>query len=232
MSLRGLVVGPTGSGKSTIARALVGRVAMADPELIQGLVVVDQGTEWSDMTDTVLVVTEQDATREWDLTGYLRDHTRVLVDLSGVLDPASFLGSLGRAILAVGNRLVVVDEAQHFLPASRVARDFLRLASEGRKRGVSIVGITQTLGLTAGAGLSPLFLRNLNALVIVGGQQEPKELERLRALSGRTDIQIDGLRPALDGQPPEYAVYDLARGQGGIMRASGWETPMHQPWGV
>ncbi len=208
MSLRALVVGPTGSGKSQLARRIA---AAADDEL--QVLVIDEGNSWEDQGLTLLTVTEEMAEGQWDLTLWLRDNPRAVMDLSGLLEPAAWLEQVARAVLVLGNILVVVDEAQHFLPAHSPALQFLRLISEGRKRGVSIVVITQTLGVTAGAGLSPLLIRNLNTVMVMGGQREPRELERLTVLTGHPEVDLGGLNGPIDGTAPDYVVYDLARGK-------------------
>jgi len=215
-TLRGLIIGPAGSGKSTLAREIV-REMMSGRDRPAHLAIVDTSDEWAELATAHAVITQAandmaPQTRWRDLIKY---HRRVLFELAAP-DTAHFAAAIGRAVMGLGNSLVVIDEAHH-IAHSRAPLELLALWTGGRKNAVHTLAITQRLTRAQQIGLNMTLVNNSTTLFVFR-VTEPREIEKIgQIMPAELAARVPDLRPPAAGQPPEYVMYDMRTGRGEVV---------------
>jgi len=126
------------------------------------------------------------------------------------LDSAPALAGLGAAVLEVGNVLVVVDEAQQVV-GRRTPPQMLQVWTRGRKRGINVITVTQSLKQRPVWGLHPTIISESTALVTFL-KSDPNEQQYIVSLCPAARDLVGQLRTPRDGTP-EYVVSDLVTGR-------------------
>lgn len=208
-SNRILVLGMSGSGKThLVANELVPAYRGKHRYLV---VVSERRDELADLCEQSITIHDEDAGAAWDLEGMLRAAGSLHIELLAT-DPHDFLDALGRAIFALGDALLVVDEAHEFVPARNAAPGMVRLYKGGRVKNVHIITITQSLVQTVTSGLSLDAVRQSSVLVVFQ-QVEGNEVKRVRDEFPELGDRVRDLKPYMgDDAPAEYAVKDRKRG--------------------
>lgn len=223
---RYLVVGESGSGKTWTAAAILD--ALRDRRAFRYHVVLSTDAP----SESVLAdrcqhheeVTDELAARPLDLERFLRDRGAAGVYLEVTAFGSSreaFLARFGRAVMALGSTLVVVDEA-HEIASARAPLEFLQLWTRGRKRHVSVVAITQSMKQRPTLGLAPTVL-NRSTVHVQFATADPTGNERAQIVSSfpQIDPYLDALRTPHDGGPPEYGVRHAPTGRAIVSLRSG-----------
>lgn len=214
-----LVIGGSGSGKSTLAEAVVERYAMLS-KFRYLVVLTKDGAEQSrlsgfcnaaeELSDEV-VQAGVDWRRAIEAAGSL------FLEVTA-LEPADALEALGVAILELGDVLLVVDEAQQIVDRN-APPGFLQVYSRGRKFGVNIITITQSLKIRANWGLNPVAINEATALVTFH-KSDVNEVAQVARLFPELGDRVASLRTPRDGTP-EWAVKDLITGRALLVTRQG-----------
>lgn len=223
---RYLVVGSSGSGKTVLAGELLD--ALEARRAFTRLVVLST----DEPKESALAVrcehheeiSTEVAGRRIDLEGYLRQNgaAGVYFEITALgAGRTAFLEQLGAAIMAVGHVLLVVDEA-HSIADRHVGLGFLELWTRGRKRGVTVVAITQSMKQSAAVGVNMTVIRGSSALVVFqvidpSGHEQEQILRHFPHLGP----YLAGLKPPRDGDPPEYGVLHTPTGRASVRLRSG-----------
>ena len=208
---RFLVIGGSGSGKTTLVKEIA--EAYRARGAYRQLVVVSKDTpEESALAPLCAVHVEVDdatAALNLDLTKAIRDAESIYFEITAV-DVAPFLSQLGPALMELGAVLVLVDESQNILDRNCPA-PMLQVPTRGRKRGVHLVCITQSIKQRPTYGLNPTFINEATCLVTFL-KSDPNEQKHVLALFPELGDRLGELRTPRDGAP-EYAVKDLITGR-------------------
>lgn len=211
-----LILGTSGSGKSRLA---FGQLVPAMLERVPRLLIINDNPEGAELCRASLTVTDDSPSYEW--ARLLREQERVHVELLAN-DPTATLEALSAAVLEVGHVVVVIDEAHEFAGAHNAPAGIVRLYKQGRKHGVHIVTITQSVVSTSAGGLSRDAARQSDVWVVFR-QHESREVDRVRDEFPELGERVRELAPPDQAGPPEYAVRDRKRGASLIYRRSGAE---------
>lgn len=215
-TLRFLVVGMSGSGKSHLTRDLIAHLEGR----YRYLVVVNDSMELSEGCAAKVPIRDENVGDAWRLVDLIRDagsaHFEILAN-----DPRPFLERLGDAVLELGDVLLVLDEAHEWIPSNRPPAALVRCYKQGRKHGVHIIAVTQSLVRTSTTGLDANAIRQSTHLITFQ-LAEHNEVARIREVMPELGDRVADLAPPGDGRPPEYAVRDVRRsmslihGRGGV----------------
>lgn len=148
------------------------------------------------------------ATRfNWDRI--LRQQPRLCVTTEGLAPEgyAAVIDGLSRTLLRKGHAVILIDEAERFIPRSRCAPGILDLLRQGRYRGVDMIIVSH-----ADTGVHPEVLLESNMLVLFN-IRHPTRVERLRHY-----LDDPGVVATLDKY--EYILIDDAKGGYKIRRYS------------
>lgn len=217
-----LIIGSSGSGKSTLAEAVVERYATLGRYRYL-VVLTKDAPEHSRLSEFCHAVAELD-----DKAAGAGIDWRRAIEAAGslflevtALDARDALAGIGRAVIELGDVLLVVDEAQQVVDRN-APPDFLQLWTRGRKHGVSIVTITQSLKIGPTYGLNVVCRREATALVTFH-KSDTEELKQLRELLQSAELaeRVPTLRTPRDGGRPEYIVRDLTTGRALLVSREG-----------
>lgn len=225
---RYMVVGESGTGKTEGSADLIDR--LRDVPAYRYLVVVSMDTaQESPLADRcagVVEVTEDVAAADLDLAAVIEAHAGVYFEISADIEGKAFpefLGRLGRAVMALGDVLLVVDEAAEVTP--KAPAEFLACWSRGRKRGVTIIAICQSLKQRGRFGIHPTVV-NRSDVLIAYQLSDTKEAEQVAGeMQFRPAVEIvPALATPLDGGEPEFLVADTKLGRIVAYRRAGREA--------
>lgn len=139
----------------------------------------------------------------------LRHHPRICVTTEG-LPPEGYalvIDGLARTLRDLGNAVILIDEAERFIPRARCAPGILDLLRQGRYRGVDMLIVSH-----ADTGVNPEVLLESNMLILFN-IRHPTRVDRLRYY-----FDDPGVVSELDKY--EYILVDDTRGGYKIRRYS------------
>lgn len=214
-----LIIGGSGSGKSTLSEAIVEQYAQR--HRYRHLVVLTKDApEHSRLSGFCRAVAELDdatAAAGIDWQAAIRAAGSLYLEVTA-LDHHAALDAIGRAVLELGDSLIVVDEAQQI--ADRNTRPgFLQLWTRGRKHGINLIAISQSMKQRSTWGLHPTVINETTALITFL-KTDPREVEQLRELFPELGDRVASLRTPRDGVP-EWAVKDLITGRALLVTREG-----------
>lgn len=170
-----LVIGSSGSGKTTVARSIIRRYARK-PDF---LVLVNSSQQLAEFARERVIITTDDLAGKWDarqLAAQIRRAGAIHFEVSPGGEPKeikAFMDALGNACMLLGQLgttrcrlLLVVDEASNYLTQETFSRGMRRVVSEGRKYGIDGLFILQQLTAQGGEALSRTLRRMVSVLVV------------------------------------------------------------------
>lgn len=216
---RTLVIGGSGSGKTTLAEALV-----AEYEKLRKyryMVVLTRDDEHQSPFGKYCQASEELSTKVVeagiDWRAAIQSAGSLFLEVTA-LDPAPALDAIGRAILELGNVLLVVDEAQQIIDRN-TPPGMLEVYTRGRKLGVNIITITQSIKQRAQWGLHATAIGEATTLVTFL-KTDPNEQRHVLDIFPELGVRLGQLRTPRDGAP-EYAVKDLITGRAILVSREG-----------
>lgn len=205
-TLRVLIAGISGGGKSTLARELI----TAFEGRYRQLVIVNRKSEFAELCDKAYSVDERG-----DPELALRRYRKVFFRVDGY-DPRPFLDALGMAVMRRREVLLVVDEAYEFFQRGRVPKALFRVITGGRELGHNCIFVTQMLQSASG-GIDLAVIQQCTHLVLLRLQGE-NDLARARANFPELGERVLALRRPERGLPPEVAVKNMLTGEAAMAR--------------
>lgn len=212
-NLQALILGGQGKGKSSMARLMFAAHAMdenrdnyiyisskpdaIDPPIPQDgkpvyeIFLMQLGFEPFAVDDAVIE-------EGFDIEQVIDNYPRSLICLKGTSPQGtdSFMSDLGDVVLDIGSSVLLVDEAERFLPSRRRHPEgLLDLIRRGRYRAVDLIVVSHT-----DTALHHEVLENSNFLVAFG-MKSPTRIERLRHW-------LDDPNVLAELQPFEYILVD------------------------
>lgn len=210
-----LIVGPSGSGKSQLARGII----RAYRGRYRYLVVLDTSEDYRPLCRAHVEISQARADQEHNLAGFIKRARSVVFEVTAVR-PDTFLARLGSALMSLGDTLFVVDEAHQFLGPS-APLELLSVWTGGRKENIHAIAITQSAKLSPTYGVSKVVLRQTTAACYFR-TEEPNEASAIEQAHPELAGYVRRLQTPHDGRAPEYAVVDTRRGRSGLMLRHGW----------
>jgi len=152
----------------------------------------------------------------------LRRNPKLCITTQG-LPPTGYtlvIDGLARALLELGHAVILLDEAERFLPKVRCSDGILDLLRQGRYKGVDMLIVSH-----ADTGVHPEAFQEANMLICFA-MRHPTRIERLR-------YYFDDPRILAELDKYEYILVDDARGGYMIRRYSTWDfqwLKKRAPW--
>lgn len=214
-----LVIGGSGSGKSTLAEAVVERYATLSK--YRHLVVLTKDSaeqsRLSGFCNAAEELSDEAAAAGVDWRRAIEAAGSLFLEVTA-LEPRDALDTLGAAIIELGDVLLVVDEAQQIVDRNAPA-GLLQCWTRGRKHGVNIITITQSLKVRPNWGLNPVAINEATALVTFH-KSDTNEVAQVARLFPELGDRVASLRTPRDGTP-EWAVKDLITGRALLVTRQG-----------
>lgn len=219
---RVLVIGGSGSGKSTLSEAIVERYATLGRYRYLVVLTKDaaEHSRLSGFCNAAEELSDDVAAAGIDWRAAIEAAGSLFLEVTALEGDArrDCLDALGRALLELGDVLLVVDEAQQIVDRN-APPGLLQLWTRGRKHGVSIVTITQSLKQRSTWGLHPTAINEATALVSFL-KTDPNEVKQVTDLFPELGDRVATLKTPRDGSP-EYAVKDLITGRALLVTRQG-----------
>lgn len=219
---RFLIIGGSGSGKSTLSEAIVEEYATLGRYRYLVVLTKDapEHSRLSEFCNAAQELTDEIAAAGVDWRAAIQAAGSLFLEVTALPgdELRDTLDALGQAVLDLGDVLVVVDEAQQIVDRNTPPR-LLQLYTRGRKHGVHIITITQSIKQQATWGLHPTAIREATALVTFL-KHDRNEVKQISEIFPELGDRVSELRTPRDGAP-EYAVKDLITGRSVIVTRAG-----------
>jgi len=174
-----LIVGKSGCGKSWFGRYILGEYLQN--RAIKYIVVVDNSSDhfYGGLQAQGFFFQEYgeaEAQGSYNWENFIKANKRVLIEITNLKQDeiTRLMDDVSRALYDLGDSIILVDEAHIFFPREHQSIEFERLLRGGRKKGIDVILITQTL-----IDLNLIALRLANVLIVFQ-VTEANELERAR----------------------------------------------------
>lgn len=206
-----LVIGGSGSGKSTLSEKIVAEYKRQNKYRYLVVLTRDSAADsgFSGFCNASQELTSDLAKKSIDWKRAIEAAGSLFLEVTA-LDPHAALDELGRAILELGDVLLVIDEAQQIVDRN-TREGLLEVYVRGRKRGISIITITQSIKQRSRWGLHPTAIGEASALVTFI-KTDPNEQKHVLEIFPELGDRLGRLRTPRDGAP-EYAVKDVITGR-------------------
>lgn len=206
-----LCIGGSGSGKTTLMNEVVREYDRQDKYTYLVVLSKDE-PEQSPFAERCALVAELDddaAAAGIDWRAALAQHRSLYIEVTA-LEYHDALDALGAALLELGSALIVVDEAQQIVDRN-TKPGILQLYTRGRKYGISVISITQSIKQRSNWGLNAVAINEATALVTFL-KTDPNEQKHILELIPELGDRLGTLKTPRDGAA-EYAVKDLITGR-------------------
>jgi len=174
-----LIVGKSGCGKSWFGRYIL--TQYLQNQAIKYAVVIDNSSDhfYGGLQTQGFFLQEYgevEAQRSYNWENFIKANKKVLLEITNLKQDeiTRLMDDISKALYNLGDSLILVDEAHIFFPYHHHSIEFERLLRGGRKKGIDVIMITQTL-----VDLNLIALRLANILILFQ-ITEANELERAR----------------------------------------------------
>lgn len=206
-----LCIGGSGSGKTTLMQSVLEEYTRQHKYAYLVVLTKDEAenSPFSQSCAFKCELDDQAAAAGINWRRLLEEHGSVFVEVTA-LEHHEALDALGQAVLELGSALVVIDEAQQIVDRN-TGPQFLQLYTRGRKYGISIISITQSIKQRSNWGLNAVAINEATALVTFL-KTDPNEQKHVLDLIPELGDRLGQLKTPRDGAP-EYAVKDFLTGR-------------------
>jgi len=172
-----LIVGKSGCGKSWFGRYIL--TQYLQNRAIKYIMVIDNSPDhfYEGLQTQGFYLQEYgevEAQGNYNWENFIKANKRILLEITNLKQEeiTCLMDNVSKALYNLGDSLILVDEAHIFFPCHHHSIEFERLLRGGRKKGIDVIMITQTL-----TDLNLIALRLTNVLILFQ-TTEANEVER------------------------------------------------------